>query len=286
MRRAMNESAAEHYSEVVQTAREYYNSDDADNFYYHVWGGEDIHIGLYESEDEDIATASERTVRTMAGKLTGLGPETRVVDLGAGYGGAARWLARQYGCSVSCVNLSEAQNRRNRELTAQAGLSERISVHDASFEQIPAPDGSFDVAWSQDSFLHSGQREQVMAEIDRVLRPGGQLIFTDPMQADDCPPDVLGPVLERIHLDTLGSFAFYRAEARRLGWQEVGADELTHQLVRHYTRVREVLSTSRPQLAEKVSEAYIERMITGLSHWIDAGTRGYLAWGILRFRKP
>src|SRR5690606_36140771 len=40
------------YSEVVQTARDYYNSDDADNFYFHVWGGEDIHIGLYESENE------------------------------------------------------------------------------------------------------------------------------------------------------------------------------------------------------------------------------------------
>jgi sarcosine/dimethylglycine N-methyltransferase len=282
----MDDATTGQYSDVVQTARDYYNSDDADNFYYHVWGGEDIHIGLYQSDEEDIATASERTVRTMAGKLSGLGQGARVVDLGAGYGGAARWLARHSGCHVSCVNLSEAQNRRNRELTAQAGLSELIEVHDASFEQIPASDRSFDVAWSQDSFLHSGQREQVMDEIDRVLKPGGELIFTDPMQADDCPPDVLGPVLERIHLDTLGSFAFYRAEARRLGWQELGVDEMTHQLVRHYTRVREVLSASRSQLAAKVSEAYIDRMITGLSHWIEAGSKGYLAWGILRFRKP
>jgi sarcosine/dimethylglycine N-methyltransferase len=34
------------HSEVVRTAREYYNSDDADAFYHNVWGGEDIHIGL------------------------------------------------------------------------------------------------------------------------------------------------------------------------------------------------------------------------------------------------
>jgi len=57
------------YSEVVQTARDYYNSDDADNFYFHVWGGEDIHIGLYQTADEPIASASERTVATMADKL-------------------------------------------------------------------------------------------------------------------------------------------------------------------------------------------------------------------------
>ncbi|MDH5777270.1 MAG: SAM-dependent methyltransferase, partial [Gammaproteobacteria bacterium] len=37
------------YSEAVATARDYYNSEDADNFYNIIWGGEDIHIGLYES---------------------------------------------------------------------------------------------------------------------------------------------------------------------------------------------------------------------------------------------
>jgi sarcosine/dimethylglycine N-methyltransferase len=274
------------YSEVVQTAREYYNSDDADNFYFHVWGGEDIHIGLYESDSEDIAAASERTVATMAAMLSGLGPDRCVADLGAGYGGAARWLARHFGCRVSCVNLSEAQNRRNRELSAAAGLSALIDVHDASFEDIPAADQSFDYVWSQDSILHSGARAKVMDEVDRVLRPGGQVIFTDPMQADDCPPGVLGPVLERIHLDSLGSFAFYRAQAQRLGWKEIEVRDLTHQLVRHYTRVREVLTASRARLRAHVSDAYIDRMITGLGHWIEAGKQGFLAWGILQFGKP
>jgi sarcosine/dimethylglycine N-methyltransferase len=274
------------YSEVVQTARDYYNSDDADNFYFHVWGGEDIHIGLYETEAEDIAAASERTVATMAGMLSGLGQDGSVVDLGAGYGGAARWLARHLGCRVSCVNLSEAQNRRNRELSASAGLGGLIEVHDASFEDIPAPDRSFDCVWSQDSILHSGARARVMDEVDRVLRPGGQLIFTDPMQADDCPPGVLGPVLDRIHLDSLGSFGFYRAQAQRLGWQEIAVLDLTHQLVRHYTRVREVLTANRARLRAHVSDAYIDRMITGLGHWIEAGRRGFLAWGILQFGKP
>ncbi|MEE4331380.1 MAG: SAM-dependent methyltransferase, partial [Wenzhouxiangella sp.] len=75
------------YSEVVETAREYYNSSDADNFYFHIWGGEDIHIGLYQSDEEPIADASRRTVRRMAELAGDLGPQTRVLDLGAGYGG-------------------------------------------------------------------------------------------------------------------------------------------------------------------------------------------------------
>ncbi|MDH5409605.1 MAG: SAM-dependent methyltransferase, partial [Gammaproteobacteria bacterium] len=54
------------YSEAVATARDYYNSEDADNFYNIIWGGEDIHIGLYESTNESIVEASHRTVRHMA----------------------------------------------------------------------------------------------------------------------------------------------------------------------------------------------------------------------------
>lgn len=274
------------YSEVVQTARDYYNSDDADNFYFHVWGGEDIHIGLYESENEPIAAASQRTVATMAGRLRGLGPESRVIDAGAGYGGAARWLARHTGAHVACVNLSETQNERNRELTRAAGLEAQISVHDASFEAIPFDAEQFDYAWSQDSLLHSGDRARVLAEIDRVLKPGGELIFTDPMQTDDCPPGVLRPVLDRIHLDSLGSPGFYRAEARRLGWHEVELADLTEHLVRHYGRVREELEARRSELRKVVSDGYITRMIEGLGHWVEAGRRGHLTWGILHFQKP
>ncbi len=271
---------------AVRTAQTYYDSDDADNFYYHVWGGEDIHIGLYESATEDIRTASRRTVEALAGKLANLRPGARVLDAGAGYGGAARLLAERSGAQVVCLNLSEAQNERNREFTRAAGLADRIDVQQGSFERIPFGEREFDVVWSQDSFLHSAARETVLREIDRVLKPGGEVIFTDPMQADDCPPGVLAPVLERLHLESLGSFAFYRRTAQALGWEEVEITDLTAQLVRHYRRVGEELKRGRKGLQGKVSSAYIDRMIRGLQAWVAAGERGYLAWGILHFRKP
>jgi sarcosine/dimethylglycine N-methyltransferase len=274
------------YSEVVETARSYYNSDDADNFYFHVWGGEDIHIGIYESPAESIAEASRRTVQRMAEQARGLGRDSRVLDIGAGYGGAARHLARTFGCRVTALNLSEKENERDREMNREQGLDHLIDVVDGSFESIPADEGAFDLVWSQDAILHSGQRDRVMGEISRVLRPGGELVFTDPMQADDCPQGVLQPVLDRIHLDSLGSIAFYREAAARHGLQEVKIIEMTENLVNHYSRVREELEQGRAALVGKVSEAYIERMLAGLGHWVEAGSSGYLRWGILHFRKP
>jgi sarcosine/dimethylglycine N-methyltransferase len=269
---------------VVETTEAYYDSGDADAFYERIWGGEDIHIGLYEGPDDPIAEASHRTVTTMADRLRPLGDEARVLDLGAGYGGSARVLARRFGCHVTCLNLSERQNRRNAELNAEHGLSELVAVRHGNFEDLPFADDHFQVVWSQDAFLHSGRRRRVLQEAARVLAPGGQLVFTDPMQADDCPPGVLGPVYERIHLDSMGSFAFYREVAAELGFEEVACIDLTPHLRSHYARVRRELERERSGLERDVSRDYVERMLSGLSNWVDAADRGWLAWGILHFR--
>lgn len=278
------------YSSVVATAREYYNSDDADHFYFHVWGGEDIHIGLYQDPDEPIFDASRRTVEQMASLAPWLGPDHRVLDLGAGYGGAARWLAEHTGCRVTALNLSERENARHREFNLARGLEGQIEVIDGSFEAVPCPDASIDLVWSQDAILHSGARDQVIAEAARVLRPGGQLVFTDPMQTDDCPAAeltaALAPVLARIHLDSLGSVAAYRAAAERCGLTFVGFDDLTGNLVTHYNRVRQELLRQRGGLSGLVSGDYVDRMLTGLGHWVEAGMGGHLRWGILQFAKP
>jgi sarcosine/dimethylglycine N-methyltransferase len=274
-------------NKTVAVTRDYYNSSDADNFYATIWGGEDIHVGLYRGPGESIFAASRRTVETMAALLPPLKAESTVLDLGSGYGGSARYLAQRYGCHVTCLNLSEIQNQTNRTLTTKAGLADRIRVIDGSFEDLSfaAPE-SYEVVWSQDAILHSGNREQVLREVDRVLQPGGHFIFTDPMQSDDCPPELLAPVLERIHLASLGSPGFYRATAAKLGWNEAQWHDFLPDLIQHYTSVRAEVCRREPELLNVCSGDYLTRMKAGLQHWIDAGQAGRLQWGIFLFRKP
>ncbi|MDP6978794.1 MAG: methyltransferase domain-containing protein [Myxococcota bacterium] len=270
---------------VTATTEAYYDSAEADSFYAEIWGGEDIHIGVYQLPDEDVATASARTVETVAGHVDFLKPEHRVLDLGAGYGGAGRYLATKFGCQVDCLNLSDVQNERNRILTANAALSDLVHVVHANFESIPGPDARYDVVWSQDAILHSGARERVLAEVARVLKPGGHLVFTDPMQTDDCPPDVLQPVLDRIHLDSLASPGFYRKNLAGLGFEELSFAEMTNQLRNHYDRVRQVLGARRAEMMERCGADYVTRMLEGLGNWVNGADRGHLTWGIFHFRK-
>ena len=272
-------------SEAVERAEIYYDSTEADAFYKTIWGGEDIHIGLYKTDDEPIADASRNTVETMADRIAGAGTATRILDLGAGYGGAARYLADRFGCAVTCLNLSETQNALNRELTAKAGLEDLVRVVHGNFENIPEPDSGYDVVWSQDAILHSGERTRVLDEVRRVLTPTGQLIFTDPMQADDCPEGVLQPILDRIQLSTLASFSFYRDALGERSFRAENIDEQTAQLRTHYARVRTTLQKNYDQAVGLSGKEYVDNMLNGLQRWVDGADHGYLAWGIMDFRR-
>lgn len=272
-------------SQSVEAAHKYYNSDAADRFYATIWGGKDIHVGIYNYDGESIYDASHRANEEMVKKAPKLTPDSNVIDLGAAYGGFARYLADTYGCQVACLNISEVQNQRNRDMTKEAGLDYLLEVVDGDFEDVPYSDGSFDVAFSQDSLLHSGDRGKVFSEVSRILKDGGYFIFSDPMQKHDAPKSELQPVLDRIHLESMGSVELYKELAEKVGMETVAIDERPEHLVTHYSSVLREIENRYDELVEVSDKDYIDRMREGLKHWIDNGQKGNLNWGFLVFRK-
>lgn len=274
------------YSDTDAVARDYYNDESADRFYDTIWGGEDIHVGMYLQPDESIFDASRRTVERMISLLPALNERHKVLDIGAGYGGSARLMCKQRGAHVVCLNISEVENEKNRRMNREQGLDSKIEVVDGTFENLPFPENHFDVVWSQDAVLHSGDRRKVLQEVDRVTKKGGYFTFTDPMQSDDCPKEALQPVLERIHLSSMGSPGFYQEEMEKVGWKLVEWVDMSEQLVNHYSRVREEVIKNEQALLRVCKREYIERMKVGLQHWVDTGRKGHLKWGIFVFHKP
>lgn len=268
---------------AVDKAQSYYNSTPADEFYFKIWGGDHIHVGIYNHSKESIKDASPRIVELMASKVN-LNKESKLLDLGSGYGGAARYLAKKYGCHVTCLNLSDTQNERNIEFNKKHNLDHLITVVEGNFEDIPFPDSSFDVAWSQDAIVHSSNRGVVVEEVSRVLNDNGEFIFTDLMQTYDCPKSILKPVLDRIHLDSLGSYGFYVEQARKLGVNKSEVTNLSEHLTTHYQRVMEETQKRYDEMVDACGKEYIDTMIQGLKHWVDAGKNDHLSWGIIHMK--
>ena len=247
-------------------------------------GGEHIHYGIYQQADEPIHDASVRTVKTIANTIENLDRHSRIIDLGAGYGGAARYLAKNYGCSVCCLNLSEVQNQRNLQLNQSQNLADLVKVTQGSFEAIPEADNSFDIVWSQDAILHSSDRPKVFAEVKRVLKPGGEFIFTDPMQSATCPPGLLDPAFARLGIKNMGSLEFYRQTAADLGFKELHFIDLSENVPIHYKRFGQQIRDRYQELVQITSAEFVTKTLNSIDPWIEYYEQGYMQWGILHFR--
>lgn len=271
---------------ATERAETYYDSSDADAFYRLIWGGEDIHVGIYEGEPPpSIAEASRETVRRMAAIVRDLQPRTKVIDLGAGFGGPMRYLAAKYDAQCSCLNISSAQNGYNERRNQEEGLVDRIRVIHGSYEDIPETSKSFDLVWSQDAILHSGNRSLVLAEAVRVLKPHGQMIFTDIMQSDSCPNNVLEPIYARLQLQSMASPSFYKSNLEQLGMSQISFIDLSNHMRTHYERVAAELRERYTRVTQAFSREYADNTLQGLDHWIRGAADGHLAWGIFHCEK-
>lgn len=112
----------------------------------------------------------------------------RLVDIGCGVGGPARYLASRFDCHVEGVDITapfvEAANRLS-ELT---GLRDRVTARLGDGQSLPYPDAAFDGAFSQHVTMNVPDRDRFFAEAFRVLRPGGFFALTEHGQGDGGTP--------------------------------------------------------------------------------------------------
>jgi SAM-dependent methyltransferase len=111
--------------------------------------------------------------------LAGVEAGSEVVDIGAGLGGPARFLAERYDAKVTAVEPTERFRSACAELTRRAGLSERVNTVDGTATDLPLQDASMDVAWMQAVAISVPDKHALAREVRRVLRPGGRLAFFD-----------------------------------------------------------------------------------------------------------
>jgi SAM-dependent methyltransferase len=112
-----------------------------------------------------------------------------VLDIGSGAGGAAMTLIRAHGAGyVTGMDVEDTVITHARALIAAEGLTSSIGFVKAAPGPLPFPPNSFDVVFSKDSLVHIPDKHPLMAEVFRVLKPGGRFIASDWLISHDAPP--------------------------------------------------------------------------------------------------
>ena len=250
--------------------------------YSKIWDKTDIHVGIYDKPNTMVKKATENTVLRMLRILPGIKKNTKILNLGSGYGDTARFLAEKYGCQVDCFNSSEEENQHNLEQIEAAGLEKKVNVFKGNYKKLPFARESYDIVWSQDLSMHSHIKEGLFREVAAVLKPEGRFVFTAHLQNDDCPPNLASEIQ---HFDYLGTPNKYKQLARKADLEQVLVKQMSDQFIKHYEAILGILEKKENTLQKKVGKPSFNRIQNSLQDLIDSGKNGYYKWGILQFQK-
>jgi SAM-dependent methyltransferase len=229
-----------------------------------------------EDADSDLDALAQRA---------GLTGETRVLALLPGTGGPGRQIAEKYGATViglaTIPQMVDLAIEKNRE----AGLTARVDFQQGNALDMPFHDGIFDIVWGQDTWCYVTDRDRMVSEVFRVLKPGGTLAFADWVET--------GPMSDEWHtLDTFRIFPYfetvesYAKLLERNGFLVTDRGEIPGDPAGRVGEIRRRLERGRDTIVGLFGEEAYEEAASGLGLWEKAAGQGLVGRGWLLARKP
>lgn len=294
----------------VEGVKKQYDTPEKLEFYAQVMGDgtDNIHFGKWDGVDLDqpgaYGKASEQMTDYMFDLVTGLVSDAakssgdnddkssfQYVDLGSGTGAAALRLTEMHSFihKATCLNLCEEQNILARKRAANLGLEGRIEVVTGTYEDCPFDDNSFDVAFSQDAFVHAFSKSKTFSEALRITKPGGAFIFCDLMCGSG----------EGVSDEELQTFAATNmvndwlspeenvTACKEAGWSDVTFVDLTGDIRVSFLlmlkKVETIIENGNP---DKIDEKLLMSYKTNLANRVTQVDRGVFKWGVVHAKKP
>lgn len=252
--------------------------------------GEHIHWGYWPDPAaarpdsvEDFKDAANRLSLELL-DLAAITPGMRVLDAGCGFGGTLACLEERLpGLDLVGLNIDPRQLRRAAGLAAaRPGRPPAFVTADAC--ALPFADASFDRVLAVECIFHFPSRAAFLAEVRRVLKPGGVLVLSDFVPAAIW----LGPAwmlrwraIERLNLfgscDVTCSAAGYRRLAERSGLRMTTMRDISRHTLPTYAFLRHLLDQRKVRdRGHRVAQA-------GLGLMDFVGRHGLLRYSLARF---
>jgi arsenite methyltransferase len=246
---------------------------------------------LYESDavrwllDGELHPGGDRLTRRLA-QLAGIERGRRVLDVASGRGATALLLARELECEVVGVDLGSLAIEQAVDAAREAGLQDRVRFAEGDAEELPFPDAGFDVALSECSLCTFPDKRRAVAEMARVVRPGGTIAIADVTADLDALPAQLRSAAARVAcVADARSVDDYASLLRDAGCEPVAIETHDDDLrvmadrVEARLRIARMLAPPGEQRDRAAEASALARMV------IDAIARGTLGYALIAARR-
>lgn len=213
-----------------------------------------------------------------------------VLDIGCGAGGIDIALVKNHDAGYVCgIDVEGAVLARARALITREGLGDRIGCLRVAPGPLPFPPATFDIVFSKDSIVHIPDKAALMAEVFRVLKPGGRFVASDWLIGTDGPPSrQMAEYIAAEGLDFgMASPGRYRAAMERAGFTEI---EVKSRNAWYRDQARAELDRLKGPVgdaaARLVGRDFVEENITIWSRMIPVLDSGEHCPTHLKARKP
>ena len=245
---------------------------------------------LYESDavrwllDDQLHPGGERLTLRLA-QLAGVERGTRVLDVACGSGDTALLLARELDCVVVGVDLGARAIEQAAVAARAAGFEDRARFALGDAEALPLADGGFDVVLSECSLCTFPDKGRAVAEMARVVRPGGTIAIADVTARLDALPMPLRSAAARVACvaDARGADE-YAALLRDAGCEPLAIEQHDADLAAMADRVDARLRVARMLVAPGEQRDRIADAAALARLAIEAIERGILGYALITAR--
>jgi tocopherol O-methyltransferase len=199
--------------------------------YRSLWGIH-IHHGYWHDGTETKEVAQEQLTALLADTAR-IANGCRVLDIGCGFGGSARYLAQRFGARVVGISISKKQIEIANAIARGCEPAPRFFVTDA--EQLGIAT-KFDVVWSIEAISHLSQKKECFRHFVELLRSNGRIAIIDWFKAEGLSNDqehhYIEPIVRQMLLPELKTMQEYASALESLACRIVEMQDITRKVAK------------------------------------------------------